>query len=217
MVTRPFTPSELSALEQALLARGRHRDRLYLLLGVTTGFRSSELLTLTFGQLTAPDGHVAREVTISRRFLKGGRGGHARSIASRRVALGNRARTAIAQFLSTLSALPAAGAYVFASRKGSNRPITRCHAHFLLKALARELGLEASRLGTHSARKTFANGVFELSGHDLVRTQRLLGHTNPSTTARYISSSTEELDALATGFDPLATARAKPVLRVSAV
>jgi site-specific recombinase XerD len=190
---------------------------LYLLLGVTTGFRAGELLTLTFGQLLGPDGHVAREVTISRRFLKGGRGGHARSIASRRVALGARARTAIAQFLTTLVAIPPTGSYVFSSRKGANRPITRCHAHYVLKSLARELGLEASRLGTHSARKTFANGVFELSGHDLVRTQRLFGHASPSTTARYISSSTEELDALATGFDPLATARAQPVLGASAV
>jgi integrase len=201
--TRALTPEEISRLDQALAARGRHRDRLFLMLAVSTGYRVSELLTLTIGQLLDATGQVAREVTIARRLLKGGRGDRARALRSRRLVLGDRARTAIAAYLATLRLHPTPDTFVFASRKGVNRPITRSHAHHWLKTLARELGLDADRIGCHSTRRTFAKGVYAASGFDLVKVQKLLGHTNPLTTARYLASDEAELDALAQGFDPL--------------
>lgn len=39
---------------------------------------------------------------------------------------------------------------------------------------------------THSLRHTFATAFYEASGHDLRRTQHVLGHASPTTTARYI-------------------------------
>lgn len=39
---------------------------------------------------------------------------------------------------------------------------------------------------THSLRHTFATTFYEASGHDLRRTQHVLGHASPSTTARYV-------------------------------
>jgi integrase len=204
MTTRGLRPDEIALLEQTLARRGRHRDRLFLLLAVTTGFRVSELLTLQFSQLTTVAGQVADEITISRRLLKGGRGGRARSIRSRRIPLSERARGAISDFLVSLHVHPTGESYVFSSRKGDNRPITRCHAHYLLKTMARELSLDADRIGCHSCRRTFARGVYIASGHDLVKTQRLLGHASPLTTARYLAPDEVELDDLARGFDPLA-------------
>src|SRR5204863_1060931 len=97
-----------------------HRSNAFLVLPVSTWFRVSELLTHHWGQLIAPAGQIAREVTVSRRLLKGGRGGRARAIKSRRVPLGERAREAVADFLDTLPCLPTPEAYVFVSRKGDN-------------------------------------------------------------------------------------------------
>jgi integrase len=206
MTTRALTAAEVLALDRALLDRSKHRDRLFLTLALATGFRVSELLTLTFGQLLDGQGEIAKEVTISRRFLKGGRGCRSRSIKSRRIALSERARAAIATFLATQKVHPSADKFVFASRVGENRPITRCHAFALLKGLARELGLDASRLGCHSTRRTFARAVYEASQHDLVATQRLLGHSSPTTTARYLQHEDAELDRYACAFDPLSAA-----------
>jgi integrase len=205
MTTRPLAPEEIIALDRALLARGKHRDRLFFSLALSTGFRVSELLTLQVSQLLDRSGHVAREITISRRWLKGGRGGRARSIRSRRVALSERAREAIAEFLASLSVHPAPDRYVFASRVGDNRPVTRCHLFSIFKTLAREIGLDAARIGCHSTRKSFAQGVYVASGHDLVVVQQLLGHSSPQTTARYLRRDDAQLDACARSFDPLAT------------
>jgi len=206
MRTRAFTPDEVLALDQALLTRSKHRDRLFLTLALATGFRVSELLTLTFGQLLDEQGEIAKDVTISRRFLKGGRGCRARSVRSCRVALSDRARAAIATFLTTQKVHPTAERFVFASRVGINRPITRCHAFAVLKNLARELGLDAARLGCHSTRRTFARGVYEASQHDIVATMRLLGHSSPTTSAKYLLHDDAELDRFARGFDPLSAA-----------
>jgi integrase len=208
MTTRAFTPEEISTLDQFLTARGRQRERLFIILAVSTGFRASELLQLTVAQLLGPKGEVAREVSIARKCLKGGRGVHAKGIRSRRVPLGERARGAIADYLVSMKVHPTGDTFVFQSRKGVNQPIGRCQAHHLLKSIAREAGLDAARLGCHSARKSFARMVHAAGGNDLIKTQRLLAHASPLTTSKYLQTTEAELDAVVLGADPFCSAQA---------
>ena len=210
MTTRALTASEILLLTQTLELRRRHRDRLFLLLAVTTGFRVSELLTLRFSQLLTPTSQVAKEITVARRSMKGGHGPRAKVVRSRRVPLNETARAAVETYLATLPVPPTGETFVFLSRKGDNRPISRCQAHSLMKTLAREVGLDASRVGCHSTRKTYARGLYEASGHDLIKTQRLMGHTNPMTTARYLDTNEAELDTLVLGFNPLSSLATGP-------
>jgi len=203
MTTRALTPAEISLLSTALAQQDRHRDRLFLLIAVTTGFRVSELLTLKFAQLTGADGQIARDVTITRRLLKGGHGYRAKAIRSRRVPLSATARTAISEYLATLAVHPARETYVFRSRKGENLPITRGQAHHIMKTLAFATGLDATRVGCHSTRKAYAKGLYAASGNDLIKTQRIMGHSNPLTTARYLDTCEKELDELVMNFDPM--------------
>lgn len=202
--TRALSANELTLLIRDLSSRGQNRDAIFILLGALTGFRASELLTLTWGQLLTPTGEVTSAVTISRRLLKGGRGGRARAIRSRRVVLGDRAREAVKSYLPTLTTVPHPEAFVFASRKGVNRPITRCHANFVLREAARVAGIDAERIGVHSLRRTFAKGVFQGSKFNLLVAQAALGHTSPITTARYLRASEAEVDHVVANFDPLA-------------
>jgi integrase len=204
VTTRALTPEEISVIVEALAAKGRHRDKLFIILLVLTGFRVPELLTITIGQLLTPKGDVANEISIARKCLKGGHGVHANGIRSRRVPLNARARTAIADYLVSLRVHPTSDTFVFQSRKGVNEHIGRCQAHHMLKAIAREAGLDASRLGCHSARKTFAKLVHAAGGNDLIKTQRLLGHASPMTTAKYLQTTDEELDTIVLGVDPMA-------------
>src|SRR5882762_9478366 len=74
MTTRALFPQEIALLEQTLAKQNRYRDRLFVLLAVSTGFRLIELLSLRIRQVLAAGGEVAREITIERRSLKGGRG-----------------------------------------------------------------------------------------------------------------------------------------------
>jgi integrase len=207
MTTRAFTREEISALDQFLAVRGRQRERLFIILAASTGFRAAELLTLTIGQLLGPQGEVALEISIARKCLKGGRGVHAKGIRSRRIPLGARARAAIADYLASMKVHPTGDTFVFRSRNGTNEPIRRCQAHHLLKGIAREAGLDAARLGCHSARKSFARMVHAAGGNDLVKTQRLLAHASPVTTAKYLETTEAELDAVVLGADPFCSAK----------
>ena len=112
MSSRPFSDEEYAAIISRLAAESRLRDRLLVTLGCATGFRITELLSLTVGQVR--DGQdVAREVTVARRHLKGGRGAYCRAVRGRRVPLAEPARAAIRDFLTTLGLNPPPERHLF--------------------------------------------------------------------------------------------------------
>lgn len=199
MPARPFSPVEISTLETHLLQYGRYRDRMLIIAGTQVGYRITELLTWTVGQVLGPDGDIVREVTVTRADLKGGKGVRKRSVRSRRVVLNERAREVIRDYLASLGCVPTSDQFLFRSRTGANRPISRTQAHRILKVLCRECGIDATRISTHSLRKSFVRAVYDASGHDLVRTQRIVQHASPLTTARYLESTQSELDDLVLG------------------
>jgi len=179
-------------MDAALLERRHFRDRAFLQVALGTGFRVSEILGLTWSQILTPFGEISDSVTIERAQLKGGAGVRRKAIRSRRVPLNERVRSAIADYLGSLNAVPVGP--VFMSRVGTDRPITRVQAHRLLKDLSRELGFDCQRLGCHSARKHFAQAIWRKSGFNLLQVQRLV-------TAAYLDSNRDELDALVLGLD----------------
>lgn len=86
--------------------------------------------------------------------------------------------------------------YLFQSRKGNNKPITRQHACRILKQIAKRAGLNKYRIGTHSLRKTF--GYFHYQKYkDISHLQAILNHDKPQTTLRYIGVTQEEIDKTA--------------------
>jgi integrase len=199
MPARPFSPTEISLLESHLIQRGRFRDRMLIIAGTQVGYRITELLTWTVGQVLGAGGEVVREVTVTRADLKGGKGPRKRSVRSRRVVLNERARGVIRDYVASLGQIPPADQFLFQSRKGPNRPISRTQAHRVIKGICRECGIDVTRISTHSLRKSFVRAVYDASGHDLLRTQRIVQHQSPLTTARYLESTQSELDDLVLG------------------
>ena len=134
--------------------------------------RIKELLSWTVGQVLNREGEVAREITVTRALLKGGSDIRKRNVRSRRVVLNERPRDAIKAYLSSLGSVPASNQFLFRSREGGNRLFSGVQAHRILARLCRECGVSATRVSTHSLRKTFVRVVYDASGHDLVVTQR---------------------------------------------
>ena len=191
-MSRPFTAFEEERLIQNLQANGRVRDALLVEMGCFLGFRVSELLTLRVCDV-ADAGVVKAELVVARRHLKGGKGERRRSVCSRRAVVPQRIRQSLEGYLRTNMLLP--GSYLFQSRKNGNSPISRVQAYRIVVAAAEEVGV-VGRIGTHSARKRFIQRIYTLSGHDLIKTQRIVGHRSPLTTARYLETDQADLDAL---------------------
>jgi integrase len=194
---RPLTEVEVRLVCQSFGGRYARRDQALFLLGVKSGFRISELLALQLGDVWRGQSVVER-VTVRRRHMK-------YKTEGRTILLHPEARAALAAWLGDLQAggpCPAA-TYVFRSRKGPNRPISRRHALRVLREVynANEL---TGPLGTHAMRKTFANQVYQhlcqrrAAGEavDPFRlTSKALGHRSITSTDGYLSFLEADIEA----------------------
>jgi integrase len=183
---RPLTAAEVRVVLQSFGGRYARRDRALFLLGVKSGFRITELLSLRVGDVLQ-HGQLVDRVTVARRHMKQGREG-------RSVVLHPEAKAALAAWLQAGAPL-SPDTYVFRSRKGGNRPIGRRQALRLLREAYATNGLTGP-LGTHAMRKTFANQVYRhltqrrAAGEavDPFRlTSKALGHRNLNSTDAYLS------------------------------
>ena len=142
------------------------------------------------------NGHeVGHQVTIARRNLKGGRGAHARSVRGRRVPLAETVREAILGHLARIGTDNPDRA-LFSTTQAQGEPMDRSAVFRVLTEACRHCGIDTTRISTHSLRKTFVGRIYKASNHDLIATQRIVGHISPSTTARYLETDSAQLDAL---------------------
>jgi integrase len=149
---RPLTDAEVILVQQSFGGIYTARDKALFLLGVKSGFRISELLSLRVRDVWQ-QGRVVDRVTVPRRYMKGKQ-------ESRTVLLHPDAKAALATWLLTLRQMPAytPQSFVFRSRKGPNRAISPVQAWRILHEAVTTNELPG-KVGTHAMRKTFANRI----------------------------------------------------------
>lgn len=74
--------------------------------------------------------------------------------------------------------------YLFKSRKGLNKPITRQRAWQIIKDLSEQVNVNYI-VGTHSLRKYFARKYYETTG-DIIGLKEMLNHSSEAVTLLYI-------------------------------
>lgn len=179
---RPLTDAEFGRVVHAFAGPYASRNRAMFVLGCTSGFRVSELLSLRVKDVKA-GARLADRIKVPRRNMKAKR-------ASRSAVLAPVARPFLQTWLDEMAddEPTAPSAFIFRSRKAANRPISRIQAHRILRdAYERALiyGPDGT-LGTHSMRKTFAAKMWD-HYHDIFAVQNALGHRSPASTVAYLS------------------------------
>ena len=81
--------------------------------------------------------------------------------------------------------------YLFQSRVGQNKALSRFQAYRILSAAGREAGLE--RIACHSTRKTFGYHHYKRY-KDVALLQKLFNHSSPSITLDYIGITQDIID-----------------------
>jgi integrase len=116
---RPLTEAEVALVQASFGGTYADRDKALFLLGVKSGFRISELLSLRIGDVSQ-HGRLVDRVTVPRRQMKNTREG-------RTVRLHPEAKATLATWLLTVRQDPSATVqtFVFRSRKEVNRPISK--------------------------------------------------------------------------------------------
>jgi len=177
----PLTDSQISSIADKLSIR----DRALLFMGVTTGLRISELLSLKVGDVWN-NGQLADRVSVSRANTK-------KKVEGKTKRLIEPARRSLIAYLDTRLGLQTSEP-LFRSRKGFGA-ITRRAALVIVKGAARELGL-SGKIGTHSMRKSYAKKVYDETGGDYMKCKFALGHRSVASTESYLQFIREdEIDA----------------------
>jgi len=181
---RPLTDAEIKTC-LASLAGNTHsmRDRALFLLGIRSGFRISELLSLRIEDVYQ-NGNYADRVTVAKRNMKKKR-------ESRTVPIHPEAMSALKPLIDSIG-IENPKAFLFQSQKGGKR-LHRGTAWHLLKKAYIACGM-TGKVACHSMRKTFAKRVYEKLGRDLIATQKAMGHLEITSTASYLSFADEEID-----------------------
>ena len=81
--------------------------------------------------------------------------------------------------------------YLFESRKGGS--LDKRSAWRIEQDACRRVGIDPSRISTHSTRKTFAEKVHDKL-KDIVKTQKALGHKDINSTVQYLHTDEREID-----------------------
>ena len=168
---RPLNDTEIDKISVELSLR----DRCIFLIGIRCGYRISEILSLPIKGVTDSNGNIGKYVKVEKRNTKGKR--HGWSIPMHRDV-----HKALSDYLPTLEST---NGYLFPSPVNGGH-LNRCTFHETFKRKVASLGIDTTKVATHSMRKTFAKNVYEASGHDIVMVCKLMRHRSIEDTMKYL-------------------------------
>ena len=178
--TRPLDNDEIRRVSGCFTGMYEIRNRGLFMIGVSTGGRISELLSLRIGDVFQNRKPVS-DLLYSKSIVKGGE-------VSRSVPVnadGRRAIDEVVRWHQEKYRRINATRPLFPSRhKSGTVALHRQTAHQILKDAFIEAGLNG-HIATHSLRKSFAQRLYDKTG-DIYLVQELLGHRNISTTQKYL-------------------------------
>ena len=151
------------------------RDKALFFLGLTTGLRISEMLSLKVKDVYS-NGKVKSSLYIEKKNTK-------KKIEGKSKAIVEPAFTALTQYLSNRNILNG-DEPLFLSRK-AGQSINRRTYFAILKKACIQAGID-SRVGTHSMRKTYAKKVYEVAEGDYMQCKLMLNHKSLSSTESYL-------------------------------
>ena len=178
---------KIDAMKSIMKGESNYRDLLLFVLGINTGLRISDILSLKWESFIDGGG----------RLLKVGDQLNVVEIKTKKVKsfVINRSVAEALKLYHDSPVSPNPDDPVFSSRKtddGTLQPITRIAAWQMLNRYADMVGLN-ERIGTHTLRKTFGYHLYK-KGVALEYIQKMLNHSSPAITLRYIGITQEQLN-----------------------
>ncbi|MGE7091317.1 tyrosine-type recombinase/integrase [Lysinibacillus sp. NPDC048646] len=153
---------------ELFLKEKNERDYILFLLGIYTGLRISDILSLKVKDLKDKKYLVINEKKTRRKKNNG-----------RSIELNPILKKALKKYLKDRPNHE----YVIKSRVGNNKSITRERAYMILREVANEFDIDS--LACHSMRKTLGFHLYQQT-KDIVLVQKTLNHEDSSYTLRYI-------------------------------
>jgi integrase len=183
----PLQPKHVWAIRTKLQVEGRIRELAMFNIAIDSKLRGCDVVALKVEDV-APNGRAVDRATV--RQKKTGQ--------PVRFELTEQTRQAIDEYMKATRRSP--GDFLFPSRRNPGRSITTRHYARLVLAWIASIGLDPTRFGTHSLRRTKATLIYRRTGN-LRAVQLLLGHTKIESTVRYLGIEVDDALAIAEQVD----------------
>ena len=163
--------NKIDEMKRELLKNGT-RDYMLFVFGINTGLRISDILDLKVSDVKEQEHIIVKEQKTKK---------------MKRVKLSQTLKTELDDYIKDKDSTD----YLFASRKGDNKPISRVQAYRILNESAKRIGI--AEIGTHTLRKTYGYHFYQKT-KDVALLQSLFNHSAPSVTLRYIGINQDMMD-----------------------
>jgi integrase len=168
----PPRPKHVWAIRTKLQIQGRTRDLAMFNLAIDSKLRGCDVVALRVEDV-APHGYAVDRATVRQK----------KTGLPVRFEITEHTRQTVDDYIRTAGRKP--GNFLFGSRCGPGGGITARQYARLVAGWIGNIGLDPSRFGTHSLRRTKATLIYRRTGN-LRAVQLLLGHTKIESTARYL-------------------------------
>lgn len=155
---------KIEEIKTELLKSG-YRDYLLFVTGINTGLRISDLIKLKVKNVRNLTHIVIKETKTGK---------------AKRFLINSYLKEKFEEYIKNLPDEE----YIFKSRQGNNRHITRVQAYRIINNAVRKTGI-LENIGTHTLRKTFGYHHYQMH-KDIAILQDIFNHSAPSISLRYI-------------------------------
>lgn len=170
----PLTPDEIKQIKEKLTETGLFRDLALLCVGLDTGLRSCDLLSLKKTDIFNERGEIKMKFSVRQK----------KTNMLNLVEIGEETKKILEEWLFGSSTNT--DAYLFASRKKKNTPLTHSHHAYLVKKWVRLIGLNDSEYSTHSIRRTVPSLMYDETGN-VEACKEFLGQKSLMATSVYLN------------------------------
>ncbi len=173
---------KIKEVKRLMIENGDFRDLLMFTMGINAGLRISDILKLRWSDLLYKNDKIKEEVVLKEK--KTGK--------TKKFPLNDAVIESIKKYMERIKVEQ--DGYVFPSRKKSMgiKPISRIAAWQMINKYCKSAGIKEN-VGTHTLRKTFGYHQYK-NGTDIAMLQKMLNHSSPKVTLRYIGIEREEMN-----------------------
>lgn len=159
------------------------RDYALFVVGINVALRVSDLLNLTWSDVLNQNGKSFKSIKLIEGKTK----------KKRDIKLNKTSENALRELLNTLDTYTM-GEFIFKSREGKNKALTRQQVLNILKDSSAATGVKEN-VGTHTLRKTWGYHAWQ-KGFSPALIMETLNHSNLSMTKRYLGIRQDEINGL---------------------
>jgi len=163
--------NKIKLIKNILLERSK-RNYMLFVVGINTGLRIGDILSLKVENVRDKTHIIINEQKTSK---------------NKQFLINTNLKEELDQYIEGMDDKE----YLFQSRIGNNKPLSRFQAYRILSKVGKEAGLE--RIACHSTRKTFGYHHYK-KYKDVALLQKLFNHSSPAITLDYIGITQDIID-----------------------